>query len=377
MKKWVILSISLLLLCGCIPKSYIEQLGIITAVGYDLLDDQRLRGTMVMYEFDPTATGTSQVVSAEAETSKGLRAATDHMTSHKLVSGQVRLELFQDKLAANGMMKYMDTLQRDAKISDMGYLAVSTVPTSQLLQSNNSEDKPNTGTYIQRLIEKSIKDETIPNALMTFFMREYYDDGIDPVLPVLSMNQSKAIIQGVALFQDDRFVSILNEKDVFYLMLMKNEFEFGEFQIELPSDSLNDHLKETGTISTTSGKLLLSLHELDTDKKVKVTKGDPTRYTMEIDMKARLLEITKDIDLKEEKAIEAIEKELEQAITKRLKETMEIFKELQVDPVGFGAEYNSKNRTNRVKKENWKDQIQDLNVEFKVNFRLVRYGISE
>ncbi|QAS51780.1 Ger(x)C family spore germination protein [Halobacillus litoralis] len=377
MKKAAILLMVMIFLAGCIPKNYIERLGIITAVGYDLIEDDRLRGTLVMFQFDPTAANNSQVVTGEAETSKGIRFATNRLTSQQLVSGQVRLEIFQDQLASKGMMKYMDTLQRDAKISDMGYLAVSNVPTSTMLKSNNSESHPNTGNYIQQLIEKSIKDESIPNAVLTGFMHDFYDTGKDPVLPLLTLEEDKTVIQGLGLFQDDRFVDAISHEQTFYLMLMKQEFDHGQFQIELDSDSMQDFYRKSTNEQVSEGDLHVSLHELSTERTIKPTKGQPTKQSVHLKMESRLLEITKEIELKDKKAINALEKELEIAIEKKLGSIMTIFKEAQVDPVGFGAKYNTEKRSNRVTNENWREQIPELDIEFKVDFKLLRYGITE
>lgn len=377
MKKWTIFIIIITFLSGCLPKSYIETLGIITAVGYDLTEDDRIRGTLVMFQFDPAASGTSQVVTGEADTSKGIRFSTGRLTSHELVSGQVRLEIFENKLAERGMMKYMDTLQRDAKVSDMGYLATSDVPTEELLKSENDEDRPNTGSYIQKLIEKSIKNESIPNAVLATFMHDYYDEGRDPTLPSLTLDEDKAVINGISLFQNDRLVNTISQERMFFVMLMMHEFKHGQFQLQLPNDALTMYHKKESMESPGQGPLHVSLHEIKTKRKIKPTKGNPTKQSLELEMEGRLLEITQDIDLKNKKAIEALEKEIEKKVEKQLEETLQVLKDNKVDPVGFGAKYNAYNRSNRVTNENWREQIPDLQVDFQVNFKLLRYGITE
>lgn len=375
--KWFSILLTAILLTGCIPKSYIETLGIITAVGYDLTEDDRIRGTLVMYQFDPVETSTSQVVTGEADTSKGIRFATSRLTSHELVSGQVRLEIFENQLAEKGMMKYMDTLQRDAAISDMGYLATSEVPTETLLTSGNDEDRPNTGNYIQELIKKSIKEEAIPNAVLTTFIHDYYDAGKDPILPSLTIEEDKAVINGISLFQDDRLVHTASHEHNFYIMLMKQNFDHGQFQIQLANDALKEFQKKTSMESPGEGPLHVSLHEVHTGKKIHPSKGHPKKQSVTINMEGRLLEITQDIDLKNPKAVQALEQLIEKEVEEQLQETLQILIDHKVDPVGFGAKYNTQNRDNRVTKENWREQIADLEVNFDVSFKLLRYGISE
>ncbi|MFZ0368714.1 MAG: Ger(x)C family spore germination C-terminal domain-containing protein, partial [Halobacillus sp.] len=244
--KRITLIIFLAFMCsGCIPKSYIEQLGIITAVGYDMAGEDSIRGTMVMYQFDPSTTSPSQVVTSEAATSKGLRFEANRMTSHRLVSGQVRLELFQDQLASKGMTKYMDTLERDAKVSDMGLLGVSEVPTADLLKINDSKESSNSGEYIKKMIKKSVDHDVLPDATIRTFMHDYRDAGIDPTLPLLSTKDEKAMISGQALFQDDRYTAKLSPQETFYLLLLKDEYNDGQFQLQLPDEVLKEFHKDT------------------------------------------------------------------------------------------------------------------------------------
>ncbi|RWZ55293.1 Ger(x)C family spore germination protein [Halobacillus fulvus] len=376
--KKIFLVLLLLLVCnGCVPKSYIEQLGIITAIGYDQAEEDQVKGTMVIFQFDPTATASSQVVSAVADTSKGIRFRANRQTSHRLVSGQVRLLLFENKLAEKGVMRYMDTLSRDAKITDMGFLSVSDVPTEKLLKSGISEDAPNTGNYIQRLIEKSIHQEMIPNVELTSFIHHYYDVGIDPVLPLLSTQEEKTMIKGLALFQNDRFVQTLSEEDIIFLLLLKKDLKDAELQLQLPNEALQNYYKKRSINPATDGELHVSLNEVETDLSIQTKKNDPVSPSVHLKMEARLLEITKDIDLKQRKAIRKLEDEIAKGIEERLSLVVNQLKEEKVDPVGFGKEYNEKHRTNRITEESWRDQISQLDVSFDVEVKLLRYGISE
>ncbi|KHE67569.1 spore gernimation protein [Halobacillus sp. BBL2006] len=370
--------VSILLLCsGCIPKNYIEQLGIITAVGYDLLDNQKIRGTLVLFQFDPTTSNTSQVVTSEANTSKGIRLQAHRKTSHKLVSGQVRVALFQKELAAKGLTRYMDTLSRDAKVSDMSLLAVTDVPSANLLQSKSSEDAPNTGEYLHRLIEKSIKHEMITDASLTVFQQDYFSIGADPVLPLLTLEDDKGVINGLSLFQDDRYVGRLPADDIIYLMMLRNEMKHGEFQIELPQDSLDDHLKKGSIKNPNESSLYVSLYQMGSNLSTKPTKGDPSSYSVNIKIEARLLEITKEVDLKSKKTIETLEKEVEKQIEDNLNRVMGELKEAQVDPAGLGKKYNTITRENRLTRDSWRDQIPNYDVKFNVKLKILRYGITE
>ncbi|MFQ3543424.1 Ger(x)C family spore germination protein [Halobacillus rhizosphaerae] len=366
-----------LLLTGCLPKNYLEQLGIITAVGYDKIDNNKLRGSMVINQFSSTSPTTSQVLISEAATSKGLRLNADTKTSHKLVSGQVRLEIYGRDIAKSGLEGYMDTLSRDAKVSDMGYLAIADNQAAELLNSANSEDAPNIGTYMQRLLEKSIHRQIIPNCTLHEFNHMYYDVGIDPVLPLMKLENNKAVIKGLALFKEDSFQDELPQEDIYKLMILKNEFSDGQFQLKLEKDAFEEDKKETSKQDYDEGPLLVSFHEINSKVKISPKQGSPSKQTVHIKMDARLLELSKDIDLKQMKVIDKIEREVEKELTKQLEGLIEQLKEDQIDPVGFGRNYNSKNRTQRLTEKQWRETIPNLDVDIHVKFKMLRHGITE
>ncbi|TGB05371.1 Ger(x)C family spore germination protein [Halobacillus salinus] len=374
--KRISMMICLMILCtGCIPKSYIEKLGIITSVGYDAAGEDKLEGTLVVFQFDPTTSNTSQVISSQSETSKGIRYEANRLTSHRLVSGQVRLEVFQDKLAEKGLEKFMDTLSRDAKISDMGYLAISDVPTKELMGSNQSEDAPNIGIYLQNLIEKSVKNQTIPESILSVFVRDIQDFGIDPVLPLLSMKEDKPYIKGLGLFREDIYAGPLSEEDIYHLMLLRQRSKDTEFQLDLENDSLKDYYKKESD-NVNEGPLHVSLNDLSNKTSIHAKGNDFTNQVVKVEIKGRLLEITKEIDLKQPGAIKAIEKQIEKQLKTRLERLVDKLKEDGVDPVGFGKVYNEEHR-DQLTEEEWRSQIPNLNVEFDIDMKLLRYGISE
>lgn len=375
--KLIRVTLCLVILCtGCIPKSYIEELGIITSVGYDSIGEDKMEGTMVLFQFDPTSSTTSQVITTQAKTSKGIRYEANRLTSHRLVSGQVRLEVFQDKLAENGLEKYLDTLSRDAKISDMGYLAVSDIPTKELMSSLQSEDAPNIGIYLQNIIKKSVNSNTIPEAIMTVFVRDIQDFGIDPVLPLFSLKEDKPYIKGLGLFREDKYVGPLNEEDISILMLLKQRSKNTEFQLDIDSESLKDYYKKASG-SVNKGTLHVSLNDLSNKTKIHSKGNDFTNQVVKIKIEGRLLEITKEIDLKRPDAIKEIEKQIEKQLETRLQQLLEKLKEMSVDPVGFGKNYNEQHRNHQLTTKEWRSQIPNLNVEFDIQMNLLRYGITE
>lgn len=151
--KWLI--VCMLLLSGCVQPRILERQGIVTAVGFDK-KGKLYEGASVMLSFQTSHSSMSEVIEATNKTSKGLRQVLEARTSHDLGSGQIRVIVYGKELAEkDGIFTLTDTLQRDANIGALVYLAVSEPNAKEIVKSKKYEDTPDIGTYLYRLIEKT------------------------------------------------------------------------------------------------------------------------------------------------------------------------------------------------------------------------------
>lgn len=109
-----LLCLSVFFLSSCVETKYLEKLGLITAVGYDQADGERIKGTIVLYQFNPAMEDVEKILTSESKTSKGIRLSQNLETDHKLVSGQLRIAVYGKELAKKGIAHLVDTLERDS-----------------------------------------------------------------------------------------------------------------------------------------------------------------------------------------------------------------------------------------------------------------------
>ncbi|UOK59330.1 hypothetical protein MGI18_10830 [Bacillus sp. OVS6] len=204
------------MLTGCLEQKYIERIGMITAVGYDLGNQNKIKGTTVAFQFDPTRQNVSQMLTSEANTSKGIREAMNRETSHHLVSGQLRVSLYGEELARRGIYTFVDTLARDASVGTMSYLAVASPEAASILSAENLSITTNVGTYLYRLLEQNIKSEQTISSTLHEFLKTYYEVGMDPILPMISlMNEKKSPLRGWLYLTKIRWLECLHPKNPF------------------------------------------------------------------------------------------------------------------------------------------------------------------
>src|SRR5699024_12757602 len=72
-------------------------------------------------------------------TVKGTIEDTEHNTSFKLVPGKVRLDMYGREIAEKGIMPYLDTIIRDAQMSDVMYLTISDTTAKEILSTDTKK----------------------------------------------------------------------------------------------------------------------------------------------------------------------------------------------------------------------------------------------
>ncbi|KGX87397.1 Ger(x)C family spore germination protein [Pontibacillus litoralis] len=364
---FIVLLCIVTIISGCVQKNYIEYLGIVTAIGFDLLENERIEGTHIIHQFDPNATNISQNISSQGNTTKGILYKANLKTSKDLSFGQLHVILYGQEVAEKGLMRLLDTIERDSDISDMLYLAVSDTTSKEVLAIENYEDAPNIGVYLHKLIKKNIEDEIIPDTTLHEFLYNYYDYGSDPILPVISTVNGKATIQQLAIMQNDQMVGAISTDDAFFIKLIRDQYKAGQLDLSIPQEVMNQ--------KTESPTIYINLDEIRSRSNIQLTDMHNLHFEVNINLKARLLEISENIPLDKEENVKQIEQYMNKYIPMQLEELLQKLQQLQSDPFGFGLIYQKHTGAEALKEDKWREIFPDISVQFNVETQLLRSGI--
>lgn len=105
----------------------------------------------------------------------------------------------------------------------MMYLAVSETTAKDILLLGQENADIDMGQYMEKLIEKEIKGDSIPNVSLHKLTHTYEDPGKDPIMPLISLTDNKIAITGMALFQNDEYVGKISMEDAFLVNLFQNK----------------------------------------------------------------------------------------------------------------------------------------------------------
>lgn len=364
----------ILLVTGCSDRQIFDETGLVTVVGYDLEKDGNVRGTIVMPSINPEAKEKIQLISAVGKTSKGIRDKANLQSDKRVLGGQLRVALYNEALAKQGLGNIVDTLYRDPSISSRLYLCVYEGSTYDLLTYPYKE-LGNIGIYMYRMIEQNVKGEKIPSTTMHEFFRAYYDHGIDPQLPYVVRKGNEIEIKGVALFQGDRYVGWITPKEAFLIKLIHGKFKIGSYDTEVPATVFGKYIENE---KDRKKEVQLVFDTISSKSKVKLTKSSPAHFDVRIKLDTRILELTIPLKVDETEVLRIIERELEKELEAKLNQVVKKMQDMDVDSAGFGIIYRANRRgVGKMTVEEWRKMFKQATFRFKVDATIIRNGVMD
>ncbi len=352
---------------GCAEPQIVEDLGFIHSVGYDLneAEDAVEEGVLVMTvaipQITPTAEVDREVLTTIAHTSKQARAKMARKTDRILVSGQLRTALFGMNLAEKGFFDTIDTLKRDYTIGLNLKIIVVNGNSKELLLEDYPEH-PRTSRYIFELIDKEAKTHVAVDTSLHKFMRDYYDDGIDPMVPVVKVGINEIIVDGIGLFDGDRMVMKVDPTDARTLTMMHGDYVGGDITKEI---KLEEEEKRS--------YLYLTFSTIESKRKVKVK--SPDKIDIHLDVKGSIDEYTGHLELSEDEVQKEIEKKLEQHIESVGESLIQEMQQNNTDSLGIGKFVRNSSKYKEWQEMNWKEEIYPLaKINVNANVKLKGFG---
>jgi spore germination protein len=359
MNKFIII-IFIFLLTGCAEQRIIDDLALINAVGYDLTDNESnpLKLTVTFPIITKDGKYDRKTIIVEGKSSKDAREKVRFKTNLKLESGQARVSLFGQDLAKKGMLPYLHSLVRDPSIGTRLKLALAEDEASEVLMLQIKNEGQN-ATYLEQFLTKLNRENLRANYNIYQFLRDYYDDGIDPILPVFKVEKNNIAYNGIGLFHEDKLVDILNPSEAQYLFLFREEMNKGVFieQIDVGEES--------------KASIMLN-YQLKTHRiEVPATRKKASIY---IELIGDVVEYTGQEDVSDSKIQKKIENIITEKINQEGKKLIIKLQKLQVDPLGINRYVRNKMTYNQWKALDQYQAYQDMNINLKANVILNSYG---
>ncbi|MGG4106107.1 Ger(x)C family spore germination protein [Paenibacillus lautus] len=359
---WLLLLLCILPIFGCGDQRILEDLGFIQTTSYDMLPNGELSFSVSIPQADPETSAKREVLTATAKSSKEARMIMSRQTGMLLVSGQLRNVLFGISLAENGLHGHLDTLFRDPSISSQVKISVVEGSAGELLIEDYKQH-PRTGRYIDMLLEKEALGQTIPKVTLFNFARDFFDQGIDPVAPIIKKHGNNYITtNGIALFRDDRYVTKIEPQDALVFAFLKSNFREGQINIDLTEiNGKKENVMFSSLISTRKVKVIRGMQGIE-------------KVAYHVKVTGSVLEYIGDTRLNNDLERRELEQRISQYISKKADAIIALMKKNQVDNIGIGTYVRNRAGYEQWKKMNWRQELQKLPVECSIEVHIKDYG---
>ncbi|NBI30873.1 Ger(x)C family spore germination protein [Chengkuizengella marina] len=355
MNRLVFLLVFIFFLTGCMNNYGIDDLAMISGVGFDVSkhEDHHLDIT-AMYQV-PTETDVFEYLHASSNSLENADIEMMSQTKRQVVNGQLRISLFGEELAKDGIFPIILSFLRDPSVGPLVSLAVAKGTAKEILITK-LEKEPNTGSYIETMLERLDEEYVYPSVNILQFTRSYYDDGIDPILPMILTTKRNILLDGFALFKDDRMVASLTNEKAIYLFLLSEDFKKGVIDLEIEIGGKKEDVH---------------LSYVRTKHKIKVKKEN-NDFTVNFD-----IHITGNLEGysgKQTLTKDSVQKELETKINNvlnsEMKDLLSFLQKMNVDPVGVGEAVRNSLSYNEWKSLNWEEVYPKINFTTEVNMKI-------
>ncbi|WP_028784400.1 Ger(x)C family spore germination protein [Thalassobacillus devorans] len=382
--KLATLSLCALLLSGCWSKRELNELGIVTAIGIDLQDDQYkvtvqvINPSEVSSQEMTTRTAVSTYTAVGNSIFEAIRRLVTQ-TPRQVYMAHVREIIFGEEMAKKGIGKALDFLSRDHEMRTDFHLTVA--------EGMEAEDLLKVLTPLERIpAEKaysSIKAgekywAPVQSVKISDVLSAMLSEGDNPVLTgmrvvgdpeqgsnldnVEKVNSPTRIkISRLAVFQKDHLAGWLTEnQSKGYSYIVDKVHSSAEFVPCKDADK---------------GGITLEVFDSTSSMEAVVQAGNP-KVTISINIEAGIAEVECPLKLSETAVIHQVEKQFEKRMNNMVTGTVEVLQQdLKSDVLGFGELIHRTDKTYwKTVQEDWENIFPDVETDVKVNVKIKRTG---
>ena len=375
MKKLKMLSIivaSYTLIAGCAEPKILERLSLATLIGYDAGDEEKdISATFIIRRVTPEFQSDVVARSATAETTKGTRDEVSLQTAKKVAKGQLRVVLFSEEFAKEGIGQMIYNLLMNPEISNGVYLSVVEGEIKPFLEYQY-ENISDIGQHIYNLLGHNIEEDKLLSSTIHETGRDYYSPTRQILLPIIKRKDNLVEVTGLAFFREGQMAGRLPAEDIFYVKLLREGHENGSFNLVLDGKNLESLVANEKEVPD---EIPVAFESIKSKMTMKLVNQTTPEFDVNIDINLRLTEIDDAIQIEHKEKNEWLQKEVNKKMEAKLSDLIKYSQELNSDVFGFGEYYESRVRDANLTPEEHDEMYPNMKVNIHINSKIIRNGI--
>ena len=376
-RRLMLVFLCICMLTGCIETHVLERLSIMVAIGYDGLEDDKIRVTANFLESQPDAKEHNRTATVDSYTSKGARIKLNEQLPFKVATGQVRSVLFDKKMIDYKMLNEIDVLSRDPTYGDVIYIALVDGTAEELL-SHPYKNIPNVGMFLNSLFEHNMKYSWLPSTTLHEFTRCRNREMAELVVPIIKLDKDEIKITGLALFNEDRLAGEATPNEAYYIKALTTGAKEYLYESLIKSEELKQSaMKPYFKYELTKTNVKFIFEILRSNASIHLVNPESKEFNVDVKIDIDIHEISERYLFDKPGAKDALKEQLDRELTKDLQTLLDRLRELNTDSIGFGEYYRSKVRHSDAASKLWEKEFPNTKLNAHVSIDIVRTGTLE
>ncbi|NKI19913.1 Ger(x)C family spore germination protein [Paenibacillus dendritiformis] len=362
----VLLCVLSLSLAACRDQNILEQIGFIRSIAFDSAGqspegEQLLEVTISIPKSNQQEKLTLSTV---ARTAKEARMRFNRQNNRKLVNGQMRNILFGLEVTRKGAWRHLDTLLRDPSVGSKIHVIIVDGKAKDLIAANYPH-YPSTGEYIDKLMHSVIESSMVPEINMYSFTRDLFDDGIDPVAPMLKAHAEAIEVTGIALFRGEQYAGQIPAAKGLLLSMLRTSSPNGEMMFQLEGEGGKiEHVM----LGSMSNKRTVHVYHRN---------GRDIELRVDLEIGGSILEYTGKLSSNHYENQRRLERMMTDYVKREAEAMIRSMQEKKVDPFGFGQYVRNRIGFKAWQGLNWHETFPDVKVTVNPKVRIKESGKME
>lgn len=359
-KRWPVL-LFCVLLSACGDPRIINRIELVETVSYDYAGDG-IKSSILVDRYKEKAQAEVKLITTLSNSNYDIIPRLNTKSNNTVEVGQLGMVLFGKKYSEGGIGSEIESLNRDPKISSRLQFGVADRDATEMMKVIEKCQSP---FYLSEMVDQNIKNGNLPAMNLHVHLFNYYGEGRDLFLPYFIVERGEAKIDGLALFKDDRMVTVIGIRDAFLLKILHRNSKNGSHLVPLE-----------GQASEPKSKAFVLLRNVHSSAEYGMIRRSPTPSVhVRLKLEAEIQDVPDSIRLNSEKHLARLEDAISAYFQREIERLIALFQANRVDPIGLGDFVRSRSRE-------WNPQAFDkiyptLNTTVSVDFKIVQHGIGE
>ncbi|MEW9671817.1 Ger(x)C family spore germination protein [Ammoniphilus sp. 3BR4] len=382
-------------LSGCWSRTEINDLAVVTAVGIDKVENDKIRVALqlaIPRLLGPAGQGGggggggqgigSQavwIVSEKGETIMDAYRNLQQKLPRKIFFSHSNIIVIGEPLARSGISPVLDFFTRYREVRMRNYIILTRGEALKIVKFSPKFEK-----IPAEIIREEVELQIGPMSNVRDFVDMLMAEGVEPMASEIALmpsnvtvgeesakrespgkEETNLTINGAGIFKKDQLIGWMNVHESRGVLWLRNEINAGVITVPMPEDKGN-------------GKV--SVQFFRTNTKIKpILKDDQLKIQVKVRADADLYENSSKLDLSNPKAIQIVEQTLEEDIQNRIQSALDkAQRKFKSDIFGFGREVERaypKEWENKFK-ERWDQEFPRLKVTITTDVTVLRTGLT-